>query len=407
MKKKEWHCYTFYFICQVLFCAACLAGVAQGKKYETLLAMPLQDASLEPVSSASKGAAGATAGATDSAGMSADDASALLLRPKGFDDFVGQEQVQKTLGIMLRAAQKRAEAPPHLLFCGPPGLGKTSLANIVARESGGRLRVTSGPALPRAAEVASVLSSLEAGDVLFVDEMHRLPRTAEEMLYPAMEDFSLDLITGKGPGASVMRLSLPPFCLVGATTRLGDISSPLRDRFGEVFRLQMYSPQQLEQIITASAAKLEVPLAKGAAAQIAARSRGTPRTANRLLMRVRDFWLAQAEKPKKNASISEKISSEFASQALLALGIDERGLSREDHAYLAALAQRAAHTGGAVGLKTLGAALGETPATIEEVHEPFLLSAGLIARTPRGRVLTEHGAAAMGKTNGFNGGLLA
>lgn len=299
------------------------------------------------------------------------------LRPRMLPDFVGQETLKKNLSVILEAARNRSEPAPHLLFYGPPGLGKTTLASIIAGEMKGSLRISSGPAIEKAGDLAAILSNLEAGDILFLDEVHRLRRPIEEILYSAMEDFALDLVVGKGPGARSMRLQLPPFTLIAATTRLGSLSAPLRDRFGESFRLDFYAPHELERILHANAKKLEIGIRNEAVAFIARCSRGTPRVANRLLQRLRDF--AHVER-------LDTIEYELAMRGLLQLGVDEVGLTDGDRELLLVMAEKFA--GGPVGLSTLAAATSEEKETIEDIREPFLLKIGFLARTPKGRILT-------------------
>jgi holliday junction DNA helicase RuvB len=304
-------------------------------------------------------------------------AEEVSLRPRRLDEFVGQPALKEHLGIMLEAARRRGEAVDHVLFAGPPGLGKTSLSGIVAAELGVGLRVTSGPALVRAGDLAAILSDLQEGDVLFIDEIHRLGRAVEEILYPAMEDFVLDIVLGKGPAARSVRLPLPRFTLVGATTRTGLITGPLRDRFGFVARLDYYDASDLETIILRSASILGVELADRGAVEIARRSRGTPRIANRLLKRVRDFAEVRGD-----GTVSEAV----ARKGLTLFGVDDLGLDKVDRAILDAVCRR--FGGGPVGLSTLAVSVGEETETVEDVYEPFLLQLGLLMRTPRGRVAT-------------------
>jgi Holliday junction DNA helicase RuvB len=304
-------------------------------------------------------------------------AEEVSLRPRRLSEFVGQPQLKEHLEIVLEAARRRGEAADHLLFAGPPGLGKTSMAGIVAAEMGVGIRITSGPALVRAGDLAAILSDLQDGDVLFVDEIHRLGRAVEEILYPAMEDFVLDIVLGKGPAARSVRLPLPPFTLIGATTRTGLITGPLRDRFGFVARLDYYETDDLEAIIERSARILSVKVDEAGAKEIAGRARGTPRIANRLLKRVRDFSEVRGD---------GRIGRASARDGLALFGVDELGLDKVDRAILDAVCRR--FGGGPVGLSTLAVSVGEETETVEDVYEPYLLQLGLLMRTPRGRVAT-------------------
>ena len=299
------------------------------------------------------------------------------LRPRRLADFVGQGELKQHLSIVLEAARQRNEAADHLLLAGPPGLGKTTMATIVANEMGAKLHVTSGPALERAGDLAAILTKLEDRDVLFIDEVHRLSRVVEEILYPAMEDFQIDIVVGKGPAASSIRLTLPKFTLIGATTRTGMITGPLRDRFGLVSRLEYYEPDELRQIVQRAATILGITIEVDAASEIASRSRGTPRIANRLLRRVRDFAQVRA---------SGAVTADVADEALRTFGVDRLGLDKVDRAVLQVICER--FGGGPVGLSTLAIAVSEQTETIEDVYEPFLIREGFLARTPRGRVAT-------------------
>ncbi|HEX4251458.1 MAG TPA: Holliday junction branch migration DNA helicase RuvB [Pseudonocardia sp.] len=299
------------------------------------------------------------------------------LRPRRLDEFIGQARVREQLELVLEGARRRGDPPDHVLLSGPPGLGKTSLAMIIATELGAALRITSGPALERAGDLAAMLSNLMPGDVLFIDEIHRVARPAEEMLYLAMEDFRVDVVVGKGPGATSIPLDIAPFTLVGATTRAGALTGPLRDRFGFTAHMEFYEPAELDQVLRRAAVILNVDLRPDGAEEIAGRSRGTPRIANRLLRRVRDYAEVRAD---------GAVTRSVARAALEVYDVDELGLDRLDRAVLMALVR--SFRGGPVGVSTLAVAVGEEPATVEEVCEPFLVRAGMLARTPRGRVAT-------------------
>jgi len=305
-----------------------------------------------------------------------DTAPDNALRPQRLVDFVGQKTVKENLAVFVQAAKGRAEAMDHVLFHGPPGLGKTTLAGIVARELGVGFRATSGPVLAKAGDLAAILTNLEERDVLFIDEIHRLNPTVEEILYPAMEDFQLDLVIGEGPAARSVRIELPPFTLVGATTRSGLITTPLRERFGIPLRMNFYTPEELTGIVRRAASLLDLPLTEDGAAEIAARSRGTPRVAGRLLRRVRDFATVDG---------SASVDAAAADKSLRRLDVDRRGLDAMDRRYLSCIADN--YGGGPVGVDTMAAALSEQRDTIEEVIEPFLIQQGLLMRTPRGRIL--------------------
>ena len=310
--------------------------------------------------------------------LDGDNDAEYSIRPKTMDEYIGQEKVKESLKIYIDAALQRHEALDHCLLYGPPGLGKTTLASIIANEMGVNIRVTSGPAIEKPMDLAAILTNLGPHDVLFIDEIHRLSRAVEEILYPAMEDYSLDIIIGKGPSAQSVRLSLPPFTLVGATTRAGLLSAPLRDRFGVISRLELYTKEDLTTIVTRSAQIMNVDIAKEGAAEIASRSRGTPRIANRLLRRVRDFAQVCAD---------GQITKEVADKALKMLEIDNLGLDATDKKMITSIINT--FGGGPVGLDTLAATIGEDSSTIEDVYEPYLLQLGFINRTPRGRCVTK------------------
>lgn len=309
--------------------------------------------------------------------LSTEDETERSLRPHRLDEYVGQENVKELLKVYIEAAKQRGDALDHVLLYGPPGLGKTTLANIIAAEMGVSIRITSGPALEKTGDIVALLTNLQEGDILFIDEIHRLSRTVEEVLYPAMEDFEFDIIIGKGPSARSIRFDLPKFTLIGATTRSGQLTSPFRDRFGVLFRLELYTVKELAQIVTRSADILGIKIEPQGAEEIASRSRGTPRIANRLLKRVRDFAQIMGD---------GTITKEIAQSALLKLNIDEIGLDNTDRNMLEAMIR--SFGGGPVGLDTLAAMIGEEAITIEDVYEPYLMQLGFINRTPRGRVVT-------------------
>ena len=307
-----------------------------------------------------------------------EDAQEGSLRPKTLKEYIGQEKAKENLAVFIEAARKREEALDHVLLHGPPGLGKTTLAGIIAQEMGAGIRITSGPAIEKPGDLAALLTNLNEGDILFVDEIHRLNRSVEEILYPAMEDYALDIIVGKGPSANSIRLDLPKFTLIGATTRAGQLSAPLRDRFGVTLRLELYTPEELAKIVTRSAGILSVDIVPEGAYEIARRSRGTPRIANRMLRRVRDFAQVKAY---------GVITKDVADQALCALEIDYLGLDPVDRRMLGAIIDN--YNGGPVGLETLAATIGEESVTLEDVYEPYLMQLGFLTRTPRGRCVTQ------------------
>jgi len=308
---------------------------------------------------------------------SEDGENELSLRPRTLDEYVGQEKVKENLSVFINAAKIRGDALDHVLLHGPPGLGKTTLSCIIASELGVNLKITSGPAIEKAGDLASLLTTLERNDILFIDEIHRLPRQVEEVLYPAMEDFALDLMMGKGPAARSIRIPLKPFTLIGATTRAGQLTSPLRDRFGMLFRLELYNAEELTRIVTRSASILGADITEGGAYEIARRSRGTPRIANRFLKRVRDFALVLGD---------GRIDENMADRALRSLDVDSLGLDSVDRRMLTAIIKH--FGGGPVGLETLAAVIGEESVTLEDVYEPYLLQLGFLNRTPRGRMAT-------------------
>ncbi len=305
----------------------------------------------------------------------------LSLRPKKLDEYIGQEKMKENLIISLEAARQRGDPLDHLLFYGPPGLGKTTISHVIANEMGVSIRVTSGPAIERAGDLASILTNLQPGDILFIDEIHRLNRVVEEVLYPAMEDFALDIVIGKGPSARSVRLDLPKFTIIGATTRVGLLSSPLRDRFGIIHRLEYYSDDALFKIVVRASDVLGVVIDHNAAKELAKRSRGTPRIANRLLKRVRDFVQVRRE--------GKDIDIHIVRDALQMLDVDEHGMDASDRRVLETIQKK--FGGGPVGIETLAAALSEDVGTVEDVLEPFLLQKGFLQRTPRGRVITDSG----------------
>ena len=306
-----------------------------------------------------------------------EDIGETSLRPKTLKEYIGQEKAKQNLSIFIEAARRRTEALDHVLLHGPPGLGKTTLAGIIAQEMGVNIRITSGPAIEKPGDLAALLTNLSENDILFVDEIHRLNRAVEEILYPAMEDYAIDIIIGKGPSANSIRLDLPKFTLIGATTRAGSLSAPLRDRFGVTLRLELYTPEELQEIVKRSAGILDVAIEPDGAMEIAKRSRGTPRIANRMLRRVRDFAQVVAD---------GVITKDVADKALLALEVDALGLDNVDRRMLRAIIEN--YGGGPVGLDTLAATIGEESVTLEDVYEPYLMQLGFLTRTPRGRCVT-------------------
>ena len=310
--------------------------------------------------------------------LTALDEGEVSLRPKRLDDYTGQEKAKENLRVYIEAAKRRSEPLDHVLLYGPPGLGKTTLAGVIANEMGVNIRITSGPAIAKTGDLAALLTNLQPGDILFIDEIHRLDRSIEEILYPAMEDFAIDIIVGKGPSANSIRLELPRFTLIGATTRAGQLSRPLRDRFGVSLRLELYTPEELSRIVTRSATLLGMEIDPDGAREIAARSRGTPRIANRMLRRVRDF---------AQIYYDNVITREAADHALSRLEVDALGLDATDRRMLTAIIRN--YNGGPVGLETLAATIGEEAVTLEDVYEPYLLQIGFLTRTPRGRCVTQ------------------
>ena len=325
--------------------------------------------------------------------LTRDDEGEGSLRPKALTEYIGQEKAKGNLSIFIQAAKMRGEPLDHVLLHGPPGLGKTTLSGIIANEMGVNIRITSGPAIEKPGDLAALLTNLQENDILFVDEIHRLNRSVEEILYPAMEDYAIDIIIGKGPSANSIRLDLPKFTLIGATTRAGQLSAPLRDRFGVTLRLELYTPEELAHIVTRSAGILGVPIEQEGALEIARRSRGTPRIANRMLRRVRDFAQVTA---------GGVVTRNVADQALKALEIDELGLDNVDRRMLASIISN--YDGGPVGLDTLAATINEESVTLEDVYEPYLMQLGFLTRTPRGRCVTPKAYRHLGLPVGPKGG---